>query len=200
MNEKKRQKINNGKMAYSAKECAYLAAFVALVIALQLALSFVPGVELVTVSFITYSFVMGARRGMIAATAFSLLRQLVFGFQPVVLILYLTYFNLLTLGFGLLGKKMKPKPKNIVWFVVFACLGTVCFTMIDNILTPVWYGYTARAAKAYFFASLTFMVPQVICSAVSVACLFFPLTKVFYMVKRTLVIKASAHKSQALEK
>ncbi len=200
MNEKKSQKSNHNKIAYSAKECAYLAAFVALVIALQLAFSFVPGVELVTVSFITYSFVMGARRGMIAATAFSLLRQLIFGFQPVVLILYLVYFNLLTLGFGLLGKKIKPLTKNVVWLVIFACIGTVCFTMIDNILTPVWYGYTPRATKAYFLASLSFMIPQVICSAVSVACLFFPLTKVFYIVKRTLVIQSGALNRQGLEK
>lgn len=194
MNKKKAQKLSSQTIVYSAKECAYLAAFVALVIALQLALSFVPGVELVTVSFITYSFVMGARRGMIAATAFSLLRQLVFGFYPVVLILYLVYFNLLAFSFGLLGKKMRVAPKNLVWLIIFACLGTVCFTMIDNILTPLWYGYTPRATKAYFLASLPFMLPQVVCSGVSVGCLFLPLAKVFLTIKRTLVIRGEKQK------
>ena len=73
----------------SGKECAYLAVFVALVIAAQLLLASIPGVEVVTLLLVTYSFVFGVRRGMIAATAFSLLRMLVFGFSPTVLILYL---------------------------------------------------------------------------------------------------------------
>ena len=52
MNDKNRQKI-------TALDCAYIATFVALVIAVQLALSFVPGVELVTVLFVTFSFAFG---------------------------------------------------------------------------------------------------------------------------------------------
>ena len=87
----------------SAKELAYISVFVALLIAVQLILSFIPGVELVTVLFVAYSFSMGVRRGMLAATTFSLLRQLDFGFFPTVLVLYLIYFNLLCLLFGLLG-------------------------------------------------------------------------------------------------
>ena len=55
----------------SAKECAYIAVFVAILISVQLALSFVPGVELVTVFFVTYSFVMGIKRGVISAFAFT---------------------------------------------------------------------------------------------------------------------------------
>ena len=190
MNEQfvqEKRKKNTQKMVYSAKECAYLAVFVSLVIALQLALSVLPGVELVTVSFVCYSYVMGARRGMIAATAFSLLRQLVFGFFPVVLILYLLYFNLLAAVFGLLGKRSACKRIRLPWLVIFACLGTVAFTLIDNVLTPLWYGYTERAIRAYFYASLSFMLPQLICTAVSVATLFIPLTKTFIFVKRTLL-------------
>ena len=178
--------------ARSAKECAYLAAFVALVIALQLAFSLVPGVELVTVCFVAYSFVMGAKRGMIAATAFSLVRQLVFGFYPTVLVLYLIYYNLLALCFGLLSKKCKPTPKRLIWLVLIACACTVTFTMIDNVLTPLWYGYQKRAAEVYFLASLPFMIPQVVCTAISVACLFLPLVRVFSLVKRTLVAKENS--------
>lgn len=194
MNDEKRQntmasigKKNIG--ARSAKECAYLAAFVALVIALQLALSLVPGVELVTVSFVAYAYVMGAKRGMIAATAFSLLRQLVFGFYATVLVLYLVYFNMLALGFGLLGDGkhiVKKQSKRLLLIVLLACVCTVFFHMFDNVLTPIWYGYSARATRAYFFASLPFMIPQVVCTAVSVTVLFLPLIKVFHMVKRTL--------------
>ncbi len=170
--------------ARSAKECAYIAAFVALVIALQFAFSFVPGVEVVTVSFVAYSLAMGARRGMTAATAFSLLRQFVFGFFPTVLVLYLIYFNLLALCFGSLGKKITVAPKTLPILAAIACFGTVCFTLLDNVLTTLWYGYSARAARAYFMASLPFMIPQVICTAVSVGVLALPLVKAFFVIKK----------------
>lgn len=163
----------------TAKECAYLAVFVALVIAAQLCLAVLPGVEVVTVLFVTFSFAFGWKMGMAAATAFTLVRQIVFGFFPVVLILYLVYYNALALTFGLLGKKAKATPKNLVWLTAIACLGTVCFTLLDNVLTPLWYGYTARAAKLYFYASLPFMIPQTICTAASVGILFLPLVKAF---------------------
>ena len=174
------------KAVRSAKECAYLAAFVALVIAAQILFSFVPGVEIVTVLFVAYAFVMGARRGMVAATAFSLLRQLVFGFFPTVLVLYLIYFNLLTLCFGVVGLKWRAGVKTLPWIILLACACSVCFTLIDNVLTPLWYSYSAKAAKAYFLASLPFMFPQVICTAVSVFFLLIPLVKVFSRVKKQL--------------
>ncbi|MBQ7368316.1 MAG: hypothetical protein IJW60_01240 [Clostridia bacterium] len=194
MNDENRQNPTTEKTAKkaavrSAKECAYLAAFVALVIAVQFVLSFVPGVELVTVLFVTYSLTMGARRGMTAATAFSLLRQLVFGFFPTVLVLYLLYFNLLALSFGLLGLKLPVKAKTLPLLTALACLGTVCFTLIDNVLTPLWYGYSASAAWAYFVAAFPFMIPQVICTAVSVATLALPLVKAFYVIKKQLFHK-----------
>lgn len=186
----KQQSSNNQTKSVavrSAKECAYIAVFVALVIAVQLALSFVPGVELVTVLFVCYSMVFGVRRGVISATAFSLLRQLVFGFHPTVLVLYLIYFNFLTLIFGLLGKKVSPSFKTLPVIVLVACICTALFTMTDNILTPLWYGYNERSARLYFTASLPFMISQVICSAVSVSVLSLPLVKAFNLVKKNLL-------------
>ena len=156
-----------------------LAVFVVAVIAGQTVFSAIPGVEIVTVLFVAYSFSAGWKKGMLAATAFSLLRQIIFGFFPTVLILYLVYYNLLALSFGLLGKKIIKPIKALPLIVLIACLGTVLFSMIDNVLTPIWYGYGTRATRAYFLASLPFMIPQVICTAVSVACLFLPLWKIF---------------------
>jgi thiamine transporter ThiT len=170
---------NKNKRVHTAKECALLAVFVAVVIAGQTVLSAIPGVEIVTVLFVSYSFSAGWKKGMLAATAFSLLRQIIFGFYPTVFILYIVYYNLLTLSFGLLGKRIKKPIKALPLIVIIACLGTVLFSMIDNVLTPIWYGYSARATRAYLFASLPFMIPQVICTAVSVACLFLPLWKIF---------------------
>ena len=163
----------------SAKECAYIAVFVAILIAVQFALSFVPGVELVTVLFVTYSFVMGIKHGVFSAFAFTLLRQLVFGFTPTVLILYLIYFPLLTFIFGFLGSKIKNPLKLLPLIVLVACVCTVTFTMLDNVITPIWYGYGQKSAKLYFMASIPFMIPQVICTLISVSVLFYPLYKVF---------------------
>lgn len=168
----------------TAREIAQIAVFVALVIASQFALSFVPGVEIVTLLFVAYAFTFGVRRGILAATAFSLLRQIVFGFFPTVLILYLVYYNLLTVSFALLGKKVKSPLKSLWWLVLVACLCTVVFTLLDDVITPLWYGFTKEAARAYFVSSLPVMFPQTICTAVTVGTLFFPLYKVFSLIKR----------------
>ena len=179
-------KFNDKKLKNTAKECAFLAVFVAMVFAAQLALSFLPGVELVTLLFVCYAFVMGWKRGVFAATVFSLLRQMLFGFFPNVLALYLIYYNLLALSFGLLGKKIKNPVKNLPIIVGAACVGTICFTLIDDIITPLWGAYTVKATQAYFYASLTVVIPQVICTAVSVSCLFLPLWKVFKGARKKL--------------
>lgn len=170
---------NKNNRGHSAKECALLAVFVAVVIAAQVALSALPGVEIVTVLFVSYSFSAGWKRGTLSATAFSLLRQSIFGFFPTVLILYLVYYNLLTLSFGLLGERIKKPIKALPLIVMIACLGTALFTVIDNIITPLWYGYGTQATRAYLFASLPFMLSQVICTAISVTGLFLPLWKAF---------------------
>ena len=85
------EKYKENRKVFTAKECALLAVFVALVIATQVILSAIPGVELVTVLFACYAFACGWKRGILAATTFSLLRQIIFGFFPTVLLLYLIY-------------------------------------------------------------------------------------------------------------
>lgn len=172
-------------MSRSAKECALIAVFVAILIVAQIALSAVPGVEVVTVLIVAYSFSCGNKRSMLAVTVFSFLRQIVFGFYPVVLILYLVYFNLLALTFGFIGRKIKNEKKGLIPVVIIACIGTAVFTMLDNVLTPIWYGYSVKATKMYFIASLSFLIPQLVCTAVSVLVLFLPLLKAFRMVYKT---------------
>ncbi len=172
----------------SAKEISFVAVFVALVIAAQLLLSAIPNVELVSVLFIAYAYAFGAKRGVAAATAFSLLRQLIFGFFPSVLCLYLVYYNLLTLVFAFLAKTLKSPVSDLLWIVLTACVCTVFFTLTDDILTPLWYAYTASAAKAYFVASLPFLLLHVINVGVTVAFLFLPLERVFRLASGALRI------------
>lgn len=193
----------NGKMKWkriavcSAKECAFIAVFVAMVLAAQLALSAVPGVEVVTVLFASYAFVFGVKRGMTAATVFSLLRQLIFGFFPTVLILYVLYYNILTATFALLGSRVKNPVKGLWILVVFACICTVSFTLIDDIVTPWFLGYGLQAWQLYVYASLPVMGVQTACSAVSVAVLFLPLQRTFLLVARLTRIKECKKQSES---
>ena len=186
MNEKNPKMQRNKKGAHPAKECAYIAVFVALVISAQLALSALPGVEVVTVLFVSYAYAFGWKRGMLSATAFALLRQIVFGVFPTVLILYLVYYNALSLLFGSLGKKGDKPVKKLVFVVVLACVCTLGFTLLDCVITPVFYGFSLASAKAYALATLPFCLPQILCVGITVGTLFVPLAKTFQMIKRAL--------------
>ena len=69
-------------MLKTSKEIAVVALTVALLIAGQFALSAVQGVEVVTVIFFSFCYVFGVKRGVIAAVAYALLRNIYFGFFP----------------------------------------------------------------------------------------------------------------------
>ncbi len=169
----------------SAKEVARLAVFVATAIGAQYALSAVPFVEVVSLLFLCFAFVFGVVRGVVATVAFSLLRQLLFGFYPVVLILYLVYFSMLSVVFGLLPKWCKWTGwKLLLIATLLAAVCAACFTLLDNLLTPWYYGYTPKAAELYFKASIPFMLGQTICACVSVSGLFLPLTKALFFIKK----------------
>lgn len=224
----------------NAKRVAVCAVSVALLIALQLTLSYIPGVELVTALLLCFCYSFGICMGLITATSFSLLRCILFGFNPNVIILYLVYYNLFAVLFGILGKKTIPPwicftilsivavasayfavtglPISILyqlqvtimlWFVfaisvaliityavllivnvgragreiasvtALAAVCTICFSLLDDVISPLFYGYSLEAAKAYFVSSLYIMIPQTLCTLISVALLFHPLVTVF---------------------
>ena len=183
MNEIKKQLTAQKKRAHPAKECAYIAVFVALVIAAQLALSALPGVEVVTVLFLSYAYAFGAKRGMLSATVFTLLRQILFGFFPTVLILYTVYYNAVAFLYGTLGKKNTEKTALAV---VLSCVCTVGFTLLDCVITPWFYGFSYSGAKAYFLSALPICGVQTVCTGITVGTLFVPLTKTFSIAKRAL--------------
>ncbi len=158
----------------TAKDLALVSVFTALLIGGQFALSMLSGVEIVTVLFLTFAFVFGVKKSLFVATAFSLLRCLIFGFFPTVILLYLLYYNLFALVIGSIGNKIEHRltRKSHALLVGTAILLTVCFTALDNVLTPLFYGYTRQAALAYAVASLTALVPQTVCVFVTVLLLF----------------------------
>ena len=225
---------------------AVCAVMTALLLAVQCALSFVSGVELVTAFLLVFCYVFGAKYGMITATAFSLLRNFIFGFAPDVIALYLIYFNAFALLFGAMGKRrsriaeyvcpalvlllaagaltaaivglpvsplMAARLEVMLWAlfavllalfvgsVVLLFLGgrvrigreaavlaslaafcTVCFTLLSDVITPLFYGWSIDVAIGYFYTGFFAMVPQTLCAAVSVTLLFYPLERAFFMV------------------
>ncbi len=239
-----------------AKEIAYIAVTCAMLIGVQLALYALPGVECVTVLLLCTSYAFGARFGFMTGLAFSLLRCILFGFYPSVIILYCIYFPLFGLLFGALGKadkKMTRLPFKIavniiliflsctayfvyaldlikisriyketldiflcvlcalfllllvsfdgIWIytratgksesvlklfvvVTLAAVCTICFTLIDDVITPLVIGMTAGGALTYFYASFTAMLPQTVCTIATVGLLFYPLTEIFKRAKR----------------
>ena len=162
---------------------AVIAVFTALLLAAQYALWFVKGVELVTVLLLVFSYRFGVRCGVLSAVAFSLLRCLLFGFFPNVVLLYLLYYPLFAACFGVLGNALHHRTGVRVQMLltVLAVLFTALFTLLDDALTPLLYGYTREAALAYFLASLPTMAVQTVCAAVTVLLLFRPL---FFVLKR----------------
>ena len=153
---------------------------VALLIGGQMALSGISGIEIVTVVMLSFCYCYGMRHGIAVATTFSLLRCFFFGFQINVVILYLVYYNLFALFFGWLGKRFSGKLSlvKVAALVASAMVFTVMFTLLDNVITPVIFGFGTRAAQVYFAQSLYAMIPQTVCTFVTVSVLFVPLTKV----------------------
>lgn len=165
----------------AAKEIALVSVFTALLIGGQFVLSGIAGVEVVTVLLLSFSYYYGVRRGLFVANAFSLLRCFIFGFFPNVIILYLVYYNLFVIVFGVLGFKFKRKLdiKIFMLLVIVASLMTVIFTGLDDVITPLYYRFSLDAMKAYAVASLTAVIPQVICTIVTVVLLLPILIRIF---------------------
>ena len=61
---------------------------------------------------------------------------------------------------------------------------TICFTLLDDVISPLMLGMTFEGALVYFYASFTAMLPQTLCSIVTVGLMFYPLTAVFGRIKR----------------
>lgn len=160
----------------SAKDITLIAMYSALLIGVQFILSSLLGVELVSVMLALYSLTFGAKRGMATAVVFSLLRCIIFGFFPSVIILYLIYYPSFALVFGLLkGIKYKIYP---IFCIVITTL-TICFSLLDDVITPLVLSFsTIGAWKSYFLASLPVLLTHSVSVGVSAAVLFYPLSRV----------------------
>ncbi len=169
----------------TAKEIAFIGTYTALLIGSQLVLSFIAGIEIVTVLFSAYCFKFGLKKGIILGVAFSLLRCFVFGFILDAIILYLIYYPLICLVFTFLGKALKDKAsvKNLIIVTLTAVIMTACFTLLSDLITPLLYSYSLNAWKVYFLASLPVMLSQCICVTVTFIIGFYPVQKLLNLIK-----------------
>ena len=169
----------------TTKDLTLTATFTALLIGAQLALSAISGIEVVSVLFISYCYYFGVRRGIMVATVFSFFRCFLFGFFPQVIILYFTYYNLLAVVVGVLGHNLKRAmpTAQLIAVTATAIVMTVLFTLLDDVITPIFFRFSIEVANAYFYTSLATLIPHVFCVAVTVAILFLPLCKIYKMAK-----------------
>lgn len=170
----------------TCKRVVFIGVYCALLIGGQLALSSVAGVEVVTVLSVCFCFYFGIISGLITMTLFSLLRCFIFGFFPTVIILYLIYYNLLAVVFGLIGVFFKREIKKwwqAVIFIAVACVMTVLFTLLDDVITPLYMEMSDKATYAYFYSSLPFMGMQTLSTLFTVSLLSIPILKSFKTVR-----------------
>ena len=115
----------------TAKKTAICGAFCALLLATQYVFNAITGVELVTLLFVTFCFTFGGVCGFLVAVAFCLLRCLIYGFFPSVMVLYLIYYPLLALAASALGKAVKNAPalKQTIIVTLFSVVFTVIFSV-----------------------------------------------------------------------
>ena len=148
-----------------AKDVALIGVYTALLLGGQLALASVSGIEIVTLLVFAFAFSFGIKRSLILVVAFSLLRCFLFGFFPSVLILYLVYYPLFVTIIGALGNLYKHKlnPKRHVFVTFITIVLVVLFNVLDAVITPLYYGFSALEWKGYLARSLYAMIPQVIC-------------------------------------
>lgn len=176
-------------MFKSAKEIAFIGVVVSVLIGGQFVLSAFAGIEIITVILAVYCFTFGIVRGVITATAFSLLRCIVFGFFPHVVLLYLIYYNLFAVVVGLFGKWLKhsPLPIQIGVITVLCVLLVLIFTVIDIVLNLWILGVVPPVAqKIYVVKSIPVAITQALSNAVIIPLCFYPLLKVF---KKSNIIK-----------
>lgn len=173
----------------TTKEIALIGMYTALLIGAQLVLSAIAGVEIVTVLLLCFCYVFGRGRGVAVATSFSLLRCLIFGFYPNVVLLYLIYYNVFALIFGGLGKlfNKKTRYKQLFIVVIGAIAVTGCFTLLDDLLMAIMCGFNRKVAVAYFYSSLYVLVPQCVCSLLTVSVFFIPLCNLYKKFNESLV-------------
>ena len=137
----------------NTRKIAACAVMVALLIAVQFAFSMISGVELVSVFFLCFCYVYGIYCGVMTATTFSLMRCLLFGFTPSVIVLYLIYYNMFAIVFGLMGRRSLPKCVSPILLSMLALLSA--FFAIKGIPISILFQHRLRVMLWVLFGIIS---------------------------------------------
>jgi hypothetical protein len=64
---------------------------------------------------------------------------------------------------------------KLLFITAIATICTICFTLIDDVISPLFYG---TEFLPYFYASFLAMLPQVICTIATTVTLYYPICAV----------------------
>ena len=170
-----------------AKKIAICGAFCALLIAIQYVFNAVKGIELVTLFFYAFCFSFGWTYGVLVAVAYTFLRCFIYGFFPAVIILYLIYYPLFAVVAHFAGKLLSNRSpiKQVVFSSLICLCMTLIFTLLDDIVTPLFFSFDKKAFIAYFYQSIPTCLIQCACTVMTISFAFYPLKKAFtYLRKR----------------
>lgn len=77
---------------------------------------------------------------------------------------------------------------RLFFLTAIASVCTICFSLLDDVISPWILGMQAQAALTYFYASFLAMLPQTVCTIVTVTTLFYPLAAVMQRPAHTKII------------
>lgn len=101
-------------------------------------------------------------------------------------ILFALLCAILAVYFVLLFKDGAKTGRELAAVTAFGAFCTVCFTLLDDLMYPLFAGLRGDGAIAYFYNGFFAMIPQTICTVITVSLLFLPLQKLFKSAKSRL--------------
>lgn len=157
----------------SVRKIVLLALLAAGTLALQISLSFLPNVELVTLWFLIIALSLNIKESMIVVFVFSLLEGLVWGFGDWVL----GYLWIWTIWI-LIVQLFKPilKDKSHLWALLGALFGFI-FGFLFAVQHAVLYGF--NMGLVYWIRGISFDIIHAFSNYSLILILFAPIYKVF---------------------
>lgn len=157
----------------SVRKIVLLALLAAGTLALQISLSFLPNVELVTLWFLIIALSLNIKESMIVVFVFSLLEGLVWGFGDWVL----GYLWIWTIWI-LIVQLFKPilKDKSHLWALLGALFGFI-FGFLFAVQHAVLYGF--NMGLVYWIRGISFDIIHAFSNYSLILILFSPIYKVF---------------------
>ncbi len=112
----------------------------------------------------------------IAATMVKTLLWVIFGLSAALFVTFNALFFLKKFG-----RIRGTAALKLVVVAAIASVCTICFTLLDDVITPLFYGWglSSLTTASYFYASFLALAPQTVCTIVTVVLFFLPLTAFF---------------------